>query len=221
LVVVEGCVLTGGLTYIDRSGTLIDWNLCFNALGESTNRSFRSGTPLFMASVLLEDEKVARRTLGHDMESFFAVIIWMATLNYADDAAFLAKPLAKEMLDKKTPTAIVVAKELWFGHSKGFKKWIINHFEPLYRKDIGFLKCLLKLRGILYPEERLDTDAFLSGSLNDNDVAEDADPMKEGLFQQCMKEIDDYLDETNGCDEIQRIDSKAQAQQSPESLMWV
>ena len=48
-----------------------------------------------MAPVLLEDKQIPRRTLGHDMESFFAVIIWIATLNYADEAAFQAKPLAK------------------------------------------------------------------------------------------------------------------------------
>jgi hypothetical protein len=77
----EGCVLTG-LTYKDRSGTLIDWNLCFNARGESSNRVFRSGTPAFMAPGLLGDTKIPRRTLSHDMESFFAVIIWIATFTY-------------------------------------------------------------------------------------------------------------------------------------------
>jgi hypothetical protein len=29
--------------------------------------------------------------------------------------------------------------------------------------------------------------------------------MKEGLFRQCMKEIDDYLGETKGCDEMEQI----------------
>ena len=36
-------------------------------------------------------------------------------------------------------------------------------------------------------------------------MTEDADPMKEGLFRQCMKEIDDYLGETTGCDEMEQI----------------
>src|SRR5271170_6977360 len=100
----EGSVLTGGLTYEDRCGTIIDWNLCFNADGTSPNRSFRSGTPAFMAPVLLDYEQILRRTLGHDMESFFAVIIWIATLDYDDEAALQAKPLASMMLDrKKTP----------------------------------------------------------------------------------------------------------------------
>src|SRR3954454_20843198 len=107
----EGCVLTEGLTYEDWRGTLIDWNLCFNARGESSNRSFRSGTPAFMAPVLLADKQIPRRTLAHDIESFFAVIIWIATLNYADEAALQAKPLASTMLDrKKTPRDIVGIK---------------------------------------------------------------------------------------------------------------
>src|SRR5213082_2486920 len=120
----DGCVLTGGLTDKDRSGTLIDWNLCFNVRGESSNRAFRSGTPAFMAPVLLEDKPIPRRTLAHDMESFFTVIIWIATLNYFDEAAFQAKPLAKAMLDKKkTPEDIVYAKESWFKNRKSFRKW--------------------------------------------------------------------------------------------------
>jgi len=36
-------------------------------------------------------------------------------------------------------------------------------------------------------------------------VTEDADPMKEDVFRQCMKEIDDYLGETTGCDEMEQI----------------
>jgi len=45
---------------------------------------------------------------------------------------------------------------------------------------------------------------------------EDADPMKEGLFRQCMKEIDDYLDETTGYDEMGWIDLNSLAQHIPE-----
>src|SRR4051812_42259596 len=208
----EGCVLTEGLTYKDRSGTLIDWNLCFNARGESSNRAFRSGTPAFMAPVLLEDEEIPRRTLGHDMESFFAVIIWIATLNYDDEAAFQAKPLAMMMLDRrKAPIDIVNAKENWFNHPKTFRKQITNHFEPLYHYNKGFRKCLAKLRKILYPvpEDDLDLDDDLDK--NDNEEMGDADPMKEGLFRQCMKEVDDYLGDTNGCNEMEQIDKRKAA----------
>jgi hypothetical protein len=203
----EGCVLTGGLTDKDRSGTLIDWNLCFNARGESSNRALKSGTRAFVAPVLLEDAPIPRRTLAHDMESFFAVIIWIATLDYFDEAAFQAKPLAMTMLDeRKAPMQIVYAKENWFNNRKNFRKWITNHFEPVYRNDKGLRKCLDKLRKILYQEDDLDLDddPDLDDDL-DNKVTEDADPMKEGLFRQCMKEIDDYLGETKGCDEMEQI----------------
>ena len=223
----EGCVLTGGLTDKHRRGTIIDWNLCFNAHGESSNRKFKSGTPAFMAPVLLEDKSIPRRTLAHDMESFFAVIIWIATLDYVDEAAFQAKPLAAVMLPKKTPMDIVNYKGNWFNSPASFQKWITNHFEPAYRTDKKFRICLIKLLKILYPvrlednlgldDLNLDDDLDKNDDKNDNKVTKDADPMKEDLFRQCMKEIDDYLHETKGCSEMQLIDSNALAQHTPES----
>src|SRR2546423_6049940 len=158
----EGCVLTGGLTNEDRSGTLIDWNLCFNAHGESSDRSFKSGTPAFMAPVLLKDKQIPRRTMAHDMESFFAVIIWIATLDYFDEAAFLAKPLAMVLDQKKTPMDIVHAKAYWFNYQDNFKETITDCFRRPYR-EVGFLKCLFKLREILYPDKKSDLEALLYG----------------------------------------------------------
>ena len=96
-----------------------------------------------MAPVLLEDTPIPRRTLAHDMESFFAVIIWIATLDYFDEAAFQAKPLAMTMLDKRNhPMEIVNFKENWFNNQKSFRKWITDHFEPPYRKDKGVSQVL-------------------------------------------------------------------------------
>ena len=197
---------------------MIDWNLCFNARGESSNRSFRSGTPAFMAPVLLKDKPLPRRTLAHDMESFFAVILWIATLNYFSEAAFQATPLATTMLDKKkTPMDITNAKRMWFGNSKWFYESITVYFTQSVRADKGFRMCLFKLREILYPEESLDLDAFLSDDLGKKDKeAGDADPMKEDLFRQCMKEIDDYLGDGKGCSEMQWIDSNALGQHTLE-----
>ena len=61
-----------------------------------------------ISPVLLEDQQIPRRTLGHDMESFFAVIIWIITLNNDEEVAFQTKPLAIMLLDKrKTPIDIV------------------------------------------------------------------------------------------------------------------
>ncbi|KIX08335.1 uncharacterized protein Z518_02991 [Rhinocladiella mackenziei CBS 650.93] len=221
LVPIEGCVLTGGLTHKDRSGTLIDWNLCFNAHGASSSRAFKSGTPAFMAPVLLKDKQIPRRTLGHDMESFFAVIIWIATLDFLNEAAFRVKPLALVMLDnKKTPMDIVNAKGNWFKHREDFKESVTDYFERPYRDDVQFLKCLHQLREILYPVHWSDLDVFLSSSFEEKDkeVTEDADPMKEDLFRECMKKIDDYLHDTKGRDEMERIDSNALARHTPESL---
>ena len=102
------------------------------------------------------------------MESFFAVIIWIATFTY-DEAAFQVKLLADILLDQKTaPKHIIYAKKSWFEYPEGFWKSIVEYFEPVYREDMGFLKCLFKLREILYPET-FDLDALLSGGLGKND----------------------------------------------------
>jgi hypothetical protein len=225
---VEGCVLTEGLTDKDRSGTLIDWNLCFNAKGESSNRAFRSGTPAFMAPVLLKDKQIPRRTLSHDMESFFAVIIWIATYNYDNEAAFQVKPLADILLDQDTaPKHIVNAKENWFTNTMSFREQIIDHFEVPYHQDAEFRRCLDKLRRILYTVH-VEDDLGLDGK-NDNEEVGD-DSMKVDLFRRCMKEIDNYLHDTKGCDEMELIDPKladpkstdpnAPAQLTPESQLF-
>jgi hypothetical protein len=187
--------LTGGLTFKNRRGTLVDWNLCFNAHGQSTERNFKSATPAFMAPVLFEDERFDRRTLSHDMESFFAVIIWMATYDYTDETAFKEKPLAMAMLDrKKTHKDMVYAKRCWFKIPSEFKREITDHFEPDYGQDEEFLKCLDNIREILYQHEEFG-------------IEEDDHPMKEGLFRRCMEEMDGYLGETKGCDEMRWIDT--------------
>src|SRR5207248_9727328 len=69
LVPEPGSKLTGGLTYKDRRGTLIDWNLCYAAEETSSRRNFKTGTPLFMTPTLLGNDSIPQITLGHDMES--------------------------------------------------------------------------------------------------------------------------------------------------------
>jgi hypothetical protein len=110
------------------------------------------------------------------------------------------------LFGKKTPMNIVNAKGNWFKRPMDFREWIIDHLEPPYQKDIAFVKCLLELREILYPADDLD-HAYLYGGLDKihNKETGDAGPMKEDLFRMCMKEIDDYLDETKGCDEMPSI----------------
>jgi hypothetical protein len=81
-----------------------------------------------------------------------------------------------------------------------------------------FPMCLFELREILYPDKKFDFKAYVSGGLdkNDNKATEDADPMKVDLFRQCMKEIDDYLGETKGCDQMKWINEHSLAQPTPE-----
>jgi hypothetical protein len=168
-----------------------------------------------MAPVLLEEKPLHRRTLAHDMESFFAVIVWMASFNHFDEAAFRTKPLAIAMLDRrKTSMDIVTYKGSWFKRPEAFHESIVQYFEQPYLDDVGFLECLFDLREILYPDQKYDFKAHLYRGLDKNDskVTEDADPMKEGLFRKCMKKIDDFLNETKGCSEMEWIDSNAQAQ---------
>jgi hypothetical protein len=38
--------------------------------------------------------------------------------------------------------------------------------------------------------------------------------MKEGLFRQCMKGIDDYLGETKGCGEMEQIGRRRAAERT-------
>ena len=208
LVPIDCSKLTGGLTSEDRRGTLIDWNLCFTADGMTSGRNFRSGTAAFMAPILLEDDPIPRRTLAHDMESYFAVILWIASFDYEDSAAFQAKPLARILLNRKKDAAdIANAKFRWFGKTKFFRKLIIHHFQPFYRVDERFLNCLQNLRRILYQDDDDDDDDD-DDNRKEMEVADD-DPMKEDLFRKCMKEIDDYLEDTKGSREIQWINDRA------------
>jgi hypothetical protein len=87
---------------------------------------------------------------------------------------------------------------------------------PSISKIRSFLSAYLSYAKSYTPDEKFDFNAYLYGGLNKNDNKEDADPMKEGLFRQCMKEIDDYLRETKGCYEIQWINSNSLAQHTPE-----
>jgi hypothetical protein len=218
LVPVPGSKLTGNLTSEDRCGTLIDWNLCFSANGTSSSRAFRSGTPAFMAPILLSSDTIPRRTLAHDMESFFAVIIWIASLDYHDHIAFQAKPLASTLLDRKTDAIhIANAKKVWFQNPTEFHKSIIGHLEEVYYSDSNFLRCLIQLRKILYPPDDFDEEAYLINHENKAKEKEDPDQMKEGLFRKCMGAIDAYLGNKDGSKEIEKIDSLSSASHSQTS----
>jgi len=220
MVPVEETLLTGGLTYEKRRGTLIDWNLCFTADGTASSRNIRSGTTAFLAPILLQDEPIIRRTLGHDMESFFAVMLWIASLSHDDDIAFRSKPLVELVIENKFPTeAIANTKMHWFQNPVAFKKSIINHFGQPYREDHNFNLSLLKLCQILYKREDYEND--LEAVLAAGEVqitpgeTNDDDPMNERLFKDCMAILDDYLgDEGKQCGSYQL--DKIDAGEDPE-----
>jgi hypothetical protein len=130
------------------------------------------------------------------MESFFAVIIWIASLEYENEGAFLAKPLAVTLLDNKKPEDIAKSKLLWFRINSEFQTDIIKHFNRLYRNDSRFVTCISDLRQVLYSDKRLDEGIG------------DADPEEE-LFWTCMEKIDDYLQGEDGCNEMKWINSQA------------
>jgi len=207
MVPTERSKLTGDLTYEHRRGTLVDWNFCFTADGTSSSRSFKSGTPAFMAQdLLMNKKKLPRRTLGHDMESFFVVIIWIASLDFENEKGFLQKPLAKLLLDNtKSTDEIYYTRITWFEKEIRFQWFIIDHFLPVYQRNNQFITCISGLRQILYASGRLDS--METGT---------TDPEEE-LFRKCMETIDDYLGETKGCDEMKEIDSQAQSSRTRRS----
>ena len=202
MVPTELTFLTGGLTYKDRKGTLIDWNLAFTADGASSGRSFHSGTPAFMSIPLLKGKPVARRDLSHDMESFFAVILWVATLDYDDLKVWKDKPMVDYFVGEVKTSArhIAATKSGWFGNQENFQEWITDHFNPDF-DEVDFLTCLSKLRHILYDRDGIEINSH------------ETDPNKERVFRACMEVMDNFVGDGKGITEINSIDSGKSAQE--------
>ncbi|KIX05596.1 uncharacterized protein Z518_06468 [Rhinocladiella mackenziei CBS 650.93] len=223
MVPVEETQLTGGLTHKTLRGTLIDWNLCFTADGRASSRGIRSGTPTFMAPSLLLDEPVTRRTLGHDMESFFAVMLWIASINYDDDIAFQSKPLVKHVVGNKSSAKFVAHTKLHlFENPKAFKMSIINYFEQPYRKDNDFVECTWDLRHVLYKQD-YDEDTLSSSEEEPTDFegTNDDDPMKERLFKDCMAVFDKHLGDEgkqSGSYQLDKIDAREDPEESDDEF---
>ncbi|KIX08775.1 uncharacterized protein Z518_03432 [Rhinocladiella mackenziei CBS 650.93] len=224
MVPVEETQLTGGLTHKTLRGTLIDWNLCFTADGRASSRNIRSGTIAFMAPSLLRDDPVPRRTLGHDMESFFAVMLWIASLNYDDHIAFQNKPLVKRVVGNKSSTEDIADGKLhWFENPEAFDKSIIDHFEELYREDDDFIDCIWDLQTILYERTHDKNRLRHKRKMPTNPKKEndDDDPMKERLFKDCMAVFDKYLGDQgkqSGSYQLNKIDAGEDLEESEESI---
>lgn len=110
-----------------------------------------------MAPCLLTGSLPSRRNLAHDLESLFAVTIWLASYEHNDELAFREKPLAQKLLSKANPDDLGNQKLIWFSNAKKFKKSIINYMVPIFRKNKRFCALLLALRAVLYPVN-LSTD---------------------------------------------------------------
>lgn len=187
VVPVASSTLTGDSKPSDYWGSIVDWNLCFHADGTASNWVLKSGTPMFIPLSLLQDELVPRRTLGHDMEGFFAVIIWVASFTTGE--AYTVKPLVQGLIRRKSsPIDYFFAKDSLFGRKHTFKTLIIKHFEPRFAENRGFVACVCGLREMLYPA---------SGR-----VCAEEDMIEQGLFKRCMGLLDGFLGETKGRDAI-------------------
>lgn len=80
--------------------------------------------------------------MGHDLESFFAVIVWMAS--YAEDEeTYLAKPLVQGLLWPKDSALdyFFFAKDSLCGRRATFERYVVGHFEP---PGSGGTPCLWK-----------------------------------------------------------------------------
>ena len=188
--------LTGQKSEIDRKGTIIDWNYSYRASGLATSRHSRSGTPAFMALDLLDVYKeVPRRTIRHDLESFFAVVLFMATRYHNEK--WDGSPLASAMSPNQNTKQIFNAKSSLFENRNQFKLKALNYLSPKIPDGERFKKLLEDMRSSLYP---LDPD----------DAVEDEEVTKicEDLFKRNMSFIDKFLGDRCGVTSLHEIEKR-------------
>jgi hypothetical protein len=77
------------------AGILNDWDMAKDGSKEATGAG-RTGTYPFIAVALLQNQD-KRHTVSHDLESFFYVLIWIATLYDTNDAS--RKPVLDDAKD--------------------------------------------------------------------------------------------------------------------------
>lgn len=184
--------LTGPLSDTNRpKGTIIDWNLSYKASGLSTSRQVRSGTPAFMALSLLDpDVNVQQRTLKHDLESFFAVILYM-TLSHKN-AKWQKSTFARAFDMSKDFEDIYTIKSSMLLVNFQFKKACLNYIDTQILGG-GDIKMLLEdMRSLLYSDYG---DEDMTGSY-------------EELFRDIIDIIDRYLHDDHGRRRLEAIDAR-------------
>ena len=192
-------LLTGMKSMKDRKGTIIDWNYSYPASGSPTSRQNRSGTPAFMALDLLDKWKsVPRRTIRHDLESFFAVVLFMAS--YYHNENWESSPLADTMLPKREMQHIYYAKSAIFTKPTEFKDKILQYLSPMIPDGERFKKLLEDMRSSLYPFDSENTDNIVPD--------EEVTAICEDLFKRNMSFIDDFLRDDCGVTSLMDIDAR-------------
>ena len=171
-----------------RKGTIIDWNLSYKASGLPTTRQFRSGTPAFMAVDLLDpNTNVQQRTLKHDLESFFAVILYM-TLSH-DNPKWHQSSFARAFDTSKDFQDIYFIKATILYRKAQFKKDCLDRISTQLPGGSAMKMLLEDMRSMLYPEHA-------EGSSG------------EGLFREMMDIVDRYLGDDYGRKSLLEIDER-------------
>ena len=153
-----------------------------------------------MALELLDQyEKVPRRSIRHDLESFFAVIIFITTRHH--NSNWPSSPLARAISPNQNTAQIYNAKSYMFKNGNEFKRKILAHLSPMIPDSERFITLLEDMRSWLYP---LDTD-------NSNDTVQDEEEVPktcEDLSKQNMSIIDTFLGDDCGVTSLMDIEAR-------------
>lgn len=190
--------LTGLSPEMQRpKGTIIDWNFSYPASGLPTSRHVRSGTPAFMALELLNaKDNVRQRTLRHDLESFFAVVLFMAMSHENPD--WTSSWFAGAFRSDKSWNDIYILKTAMFKTgSTGFQEWCLDDRKSDFPSGQKFKQLLEDMRTSLYSDH--------SESSSDD---EDNTKYCEALFLRIMGIIDKYLGNEHGRTSLKEIDDR-------------
>ena len=192
-----------------RKGTIIDWNYSYTANGSPSSRSFKTGTLPYMAVDILasadlpeqHESKSLRRTLQHDLESFFMVVLVMASR-------------CRNPKWKKT----VLAKDLTYGAGflhrtkqifriiSDFNARYLDGLSPEIRNDEKFIILLHGIRSILYPLKSIDKDPDETGPSVPPKSEEDGE--EEQVFMDTMGIIEHYIGDQSGQVNLRTINER-------------
>ncbi|KAM0798194.1 hypothetical protein BDR22DRAFT_974686 [Usnea florida] len=196
-------ILTAQSEIRPRKGTIIDWNLSYPASEFPT--SSRSGTPVFMALDLLylpndkDDDVTKIRTLRHDLESFFHVMLYMAMIY--KNPLWSKCHFAGAFNDKETWRDIHNCKYAMLSTDKNFQRFYLKQLPADdFPGGSKFQELLQDIRRSIY-----DDDEEQKTSSDNKDYIINC----EALFRRIMKLIDQHIGEDGiGCLDLKEIDDR-------------